>query len=405
MSLLSEAELRERVERLAALERESGSEGEREAARLIASELDGLGYDVAVEPESVHGTYWWPIGLPDAAAALVGAAGGRRAAIVAGALAAASVGDDIRAGARPLRHLLPQRVTTNIVADAGDPSAEDVLVLVAHYDAAHSGLVFHPELARWPLRRFPKLVERARTTPPTMWGSVIGPALVAAGAALRSRRLRLLGVALSAGYAAAMADIGLRRVVPGANDNATGVAALLSIAPLLAAEAPSRLRVKLVFTGSEEPILDGMKAFARRHFAELPRDRTRFVCVDTVGSPHLLLLEGEGMLGIGEYDKPLLRLLRSCADELGVFVFPELRFRNATDGVVAMNAGYPAAMLGSADRFKIPTDYHWPTDTADRVDYGTVAEAARVLARALERLDRGEADAAESPGDASAAYL
>src|SRR4051812_28636968 len=139
MSLLSEAELRERVERLAALERESGSEGEREAARLIASELDGLGYDVAVEPESVHGTYWWPIGLPDAAAALVGAAGGRRAAIVAGALAAASVGDDIRAGAPPLRHPPPPRATANNVAHARGPSAEGRAGVVAHHDAAHSG--------------------------------------------------------------------------------------------------------------------------------------------------------------------------------------------------------------------------------------------------------------------------
>src|SRR4051794_41913299 len=126
MSLLSEAELRERVERLAALERESGSEGEREAARLIASELDGLGYDVAVEPESVHGTYWWPIGLPDAAAALVGAAGGRRAPILAGGLGGASGGDDPPFRARPLRDPPAQRATTDLVARPRAPRGAEV---------------------------------------------------------------------------------------------------------------------------------------------------------------------------------------------------------------------------------------------------------------------------------------
>jgi len=54
---------------------------------------------------------------------------------------------------------------------------------------------------------------RAKTTPPTMWGAVAGPLAVAAGSLLRARRLRLLGLLTTAGYAAAMADIGLRGVV------------------------------------------------------------------------------------------------------------------------------------------------------------------------------------------------
>ena len=74
--------------------------------------------------------------------------------------------------------------------------------------------------------------------------------------------------------------------MPGANDNATGVAVLASLARSLAADPPpDGLRVILLSTGSEESFLEGMHAFARRHFASLPLDRTHFVCVDTVGSP------------------------------------------------------------------------------------------------------------------------
>jgi Zn-dependent M28 family amino/carboxypeptidase len=192
---------------------------------------------------------------------------------------------------------------------------------------------------------------------------------------------------LCLGYAAAMADIGLRKVVPGANDNLSGVAVLSSLARSLAADPPPEgLRVILLSTGSEESFLEGMHAFSRRHFGDLPKDRTRFVCVDTVGSPRLAPLEGEGMLWMNEYPKDFLDLLKEEAERLGVDLVPNLRFRNATDGVVPLRRGYPAVALGSVDEFKIPTNYHWPTDTADRVDYGTVADCARLCDALVRRL-------------------
>jgi hypothetical protein len=387
VTLLDEAALRERVERLAAIERGSASPGEREAAELIAAEFREAGARVAVETERVHGTYWWPIGIPCAAAAVAGLSRSRTVAVVIGALAAASTGEDVRVGPRILRRLLPQRDTTNVVAEFGDPAAKDVVVVTAHHDAAHSGLVFHPELARAPARRFPAFHEKQDTTPPTMWTSVAGPALVALGAAIGSRWAKRLGVVLSAGNAAAMADIGLRKVVPGANDNATGVVTLLSLASWLRDDPPKRRRVILVSVGSEESFMEGMVRYAERHFSELPRERTKFICVDTVGSPKLLLLRGEGMLGIRDYSEPFHSYLMGCAGELGIDVYADLRFRNATDGLIPLKAGFEAAMLGSADEFKLPTNYHWPTDTADRVDYSTVADAARLCAKAIETLD------------------
>jgi hypothetical protein len=132
--------------------------------------------------------------------------------------------------------------------------------------------------------------------------------------------------------------------------------------------------------------MEGMQAFARRHFAELPRESTSFVCVDTVGSPHLLALEGEGMIWMNEYPKDFLALVKGCAAELGVWLFPNLRLRNATDGLISLRAGYPTATLGSVDRYKIPTHYHWPTDTPGNVDYSTVEDAARLCRAIAERL-------------------
>jgi hypothetical protein len=390
VSLLDEAALRERVERLASLDRGSCSPGEREAARLLADELSGLeGCSVSVEPERVHGTYWWPTAITSAIAAVAGLRGGRPAGAAA-AVATVAAADDIRPGLRLLRRaLLPKRPTQNVTGTFGPPDAPRTVVFVAHYDAAHSGLVFHPELARWPLRRFPKLLETADTTPPTMWGAVAAPALAMVAALARIRPLGRLGAVIGLGYLMAMLDIASRPVVPGANDNATGVAALLSLAESLSEELPPGVRVIVLFPGSEESFMEGMSAYMHRHGHELPTGRTSVVCLDTVGSPDLVLLEGEGMLRMRDYPADVRALIASCADEAGVRLLRGLRLRNATDGVIALRAGYPSAMLGSVDEFKMPTNYHWPTDTADRVDYGTVAGAAQVCRRLVERLAAG----------------
>ena len=382
--------LRERVEELAAIERRAGSAGEKAAAVLIADELRSLGARVEVEEERVHGTYWWPLGLL-AALGVAGAVSNTRfLRLAAGALAVGGAWDDLRLNRRFVRRrLLRQKRTLNVVAEFGDASAEDTVLVIAHYDAAHSGLVFHPEIPRVVLRRFPWLLARSNTTPPTMWGTVAGPAMVALSSVTSGRlgrRLRGLGALVSLGYVGAMIDIGLRRVVPAANDNASGVAAMLSLAHTLAAQPP-RMRVLLLATGSEESILEGMCAFGRRHFATLPRDRTHVINIDTVGSPRLLVLEAEGMLGMWKYGQAFVARVHGCARELEIELVPKLRFRNATDGAVALKAGYQTVTLASVDEYKTPSNYHWPTDTPENVNYETVADAARLVNGVIRELD------------------
>jgi len=153
----------------------------------------------------------------------------------------------------------------------------------------------------------------------------------------------------------------------------------------------------LLATGSEESILEGMCAFARRHFPTLPRDRTHVIKIDTVGSPRLLVLEAEGMLGMWKYGTDFVALVHRCARELQITLVPKLRFRNATDGAVALKAGYQTITLASVDEYKTPSNYHWPTDTPENVDYDTVADAARLVNAVIGELTLS-ADAARAPG-------
>ncbi|MDW5593950.1 M28 family peptidase [Conexibacter stalactiti] len=386
--------LRDAIAHLSAIDRPSASPGEREAAQWIAARLGEFGCSARVEEERAHGGYWYPLGVPAALAGVAGLAAkqfpGRASRIAAGAVgaaAAAAIYDDVSGGSLWFRRrFLPSRPTWNVVAETGDVEAEHTLVFVAHHDAAHWGMLFHPGVLPLVARYAPGLLERSDTSPPLMAPVFAGPALVALGALTGSRRLLAAGTTLSLGSAATFAEIGSRDAVPGANDNLTGVATLLGIATELGERQVDGLRVLLVSTGSEEGFMEGMHAFARRHFPSLPQERTHVVCVDTVGSPELTLIEGEGMLRMREYPEPFKQLVSEAAVDSGVHLRRGLRFRNATDGLIALKAGYPTAMIGSVTPNKVPSNYHWPTDTAENVDHGTVDDAVTLCTAIVRRL-------------------
>jgi len=272
-------------------------------------------------------------------------------------------------------------------------------LFVAHHDAAHWGLLFHPGVLPLVDRLFPGLLQRTNTSPPLMAPVIAGPLLVALGALTGRRGPLSTGTALALGSAATFAEIGARGAVPGANDNLTGVATLIGLATELAERPVEGLRVLLVSTGSEEGFMEGMQAFARRHFPSLPPERTHVVCVDTVGSPHLTLIEGEGMLRMRDYPDDFKALVADCARESGVELGRGLRFRNATDGLIALRAGYPTAAIGSVTELKVPSNYHWPTDTAENVDHDSVSDAVTLCTAIVRRVAASYASAA--PGSSS----
>lgn len=384
------ASLREVVSYLAAIHRPSASPGEREAAGWIAANLRERGCTAEVEKEMAHGGYWWPVGILTSIGVLGGLLsmlGSRLLGFLFGAAAAAAIVDDIDSGRHLLRHaVLPYRPTWTVLAETGDVAAGRTLVVLAHHDAAHSGLVFHPGPQRFLYQRFPGYVEKQKQGIP-FWSPVVGgPLLVALGSLLRLRLLVRLGTVLAIGSTAAMVDIGLRAVVPGANDNLTAVAVQIELARALKARPLSGLRVLLVSAGSEESLQEGILAFARRHFDELPRERTWFLNLDTVGSPILYLVEGEGVLRMRDYDADFKELVVAAAADAGVELKRGVRARASTDSVVPMKAGYPGALLTSLTKSKALANYHWPTDTAANIDYQTVADAARVTEAVARRL-------------------
>lgn len=386
------AALREVVSTLAAVpDRGSARPGEQVAAEWLAERFRELGCDARVETERAHGTYWWPLGLPSAAGLAAGAAalaGARwRAALVAGA-AAATIGGEVTSRVRWLRRVLPQRHCWNVVAETGDRSAKRTVVVLAHHDAPRTGRLFDQSAQRWAHERFPEVMDRVKTAPPLVWPLVAGPALVAAGALTRRRSLTALGTGLSALATAIFADVARSPVSPGANDNLSGVAGLVRLAAALQENPVPGIRVLLVSCGAEESMQEGILAFGARHFGALPTESTHVINLETIGSPHLILLEGEGPLAMQDYQELFKDLVAEVAADERIPLWRGLRARTTTDSLITNRAGYPTATLVSVNDYKALSHYHLMSDTPDNLDYATVASATRLAEAVIRRLSR-----------------
>ncbi|HEY2319867.1 MAG TPA: M28 family peptidase [Solirubrobacteraceae bacterium] len=380
-----EATLREVVETLAPLERRAGSEGERQAAQWIAQRLRAAGCEAEVQEEAFRDGYARVMSALSIASGVAGVAAlaSRRARPVAGVAAgavAAAIADDVSNGPRLFRRATGRaRTTWNVVGGCGAPDAPRTLVLLAHHDAAPTGKIFDDRLQAWMGETFPGLFERRDTSLP-LWSLLLcAPSLVALGSLRGRRGVIAAGVAGSALGTAVFEDVARSPVVPGANDNLTAVAVLIALAERWRSEPVDGLRIVLASCGAEEVIQGGIYGFARRHFPALDRERTWFLNLETLGSPQLIMLEGEGPVVMEDYhDRAFRDLIARTADRAGAHLRRGMRARNSTDAVIPSRAGYPTATLASMNRYKALSNYHLMSDTPDNVDYRTVSQALLV---------------------------
>jgi hypothetical protein len=384
--------IRQVIEALAPLERGAGSPGEEQAARWIATRLTAAGCRADVDEEQFLTGYANVIGTLAAAGAAAGmAALSRRTRRLAGLTAAAvtaAIADDISNGPRIFRRATtePSR-TWNVVGSCGDQRAEQTLIVLAHHDAAPTGAIFDERLQAWLGEQFPGVIERIDTSLPMWWPMLASPGLVALGAARDRRGLISLGTAGCLLAVAVLADIGRNRIVPGANDNLTAVAVLIALAERLRAEPVQGLRVVLASCGAEEVLQGGIYGFTERHLKRLDRDRTWVLNLDTVGSPRMILLEGEGCVVMEDYtDRRFRDLVARAADSVGVPLRRGMRARTSTDSVIPSRAGYATATLSSTDRYKALSNYHQMTDTPENVDHHTVGEALAITEAVVRAL-------------------
>ena len=388
--------MREVVETLAPIERAAGEPGEQEAARWIVERLGAAGAQaVRIEEEQYLDGYprlhvkLSAIGVAAGVAGLI-SRHLRVPAALAGLGAGLAIADDCSNGPRAARRATEKpRTTWNVVAEAGDLEGELTVVVCAHHDAAHSGKFFEPGYQKYFVERFPGIVERIDTSLPNWWPAIFAPALAGVGALSASRRMMIAGAAMSAVGVAVFADIARSPIVPGANDNLSAVALIVALAERLRERPVHGVRVLLVSLGAEEILQGGIYGFMARHKHELDRDRTYFLNFDTVGSPELIMLEGEGTTFMEDYyHRPFRDLVVRAAERAEAPLRRGMRSRNSTDAVLMSRAGYPTACFSSIDRHKALSNYHQMSDTPENLVYETVMHAVTVAESVVRELVR-----------------
>ena len=352
--------LNEDVEALAAIERGSATPGERRSAEWVAERLRQQGaQDVRLESFRYQHTFAHAEAAHFAAGMLAALSGRRLAA----AAVLASFELEYSGRSQWLRGLLPAGEGTNVIARLpaiGAPTR--TLVLVAHHDAARTGLMWDPRLTR--------LGDRAAARSGKRASLALLPEAAFAAAALGLRRLP----AAVLGMAAALAlDQARSPVVPGANDNASGVAGVLQLVGRLARERPAGLEVIVLVPGCEESGMGGMAAWVGGQ--ALDPERTLVLGLDTIGSGEPVVLEAEGGLWPVRYREQDVAL----GERAGL---RRWRLGAWTDPVLAVLAGLPALSILSVREGGFP-NYHLPSDTPANVDFGCVercVDAAQAIA-------------------------
>lgn len=385
--------LQEVIEQLAGINRLAGSPGEARAAELLRERLQAAGADAHVEPATFLADWAQSLALALVVPLVAGVLNPRRGRIAAG-LASIAVGalvaEDIDNGPRLLRRALrKRRATTNVVARVGAADAPATLIVLAHHDAARTGLMFDQTAQQALYRRFPKLLEGVRSSPPQWLPAFMAPIAVGAGLLSGRRRLRIGGTIGSALAAAVLQNIARSKVVPGANDNLSGVAVLVALAERLRREPVPGLRVVLLSAGAEEELQGGVYGYLERHAAELDPANTWCLTVDTVGSPQLVMLEGEGPVKMHDYTDPSFRdLAVDVARERGVNLERGLRSRFSTDGIIISRAKIPTIVLVSLAAWRAPSNYHLMSDVPENLAYSTIAETVELAEGLARRLAR-----------------
>lgn len=377
--------------------RYAGSASERQAAERIAGWMRALGIrDVSVLPVPGGMRPGLVLGVHTGLGAIGCFWGGFVGAVLA-TLAAWSFWQEFRHHRSLLARLIHPPDSVNVVARVGPDAPTRRVILTAHLDTTQAGWIFSPTPSDW-FARTGRALRRQDGQPPA---ALSVPAALLIGAVVLALSSWFGGygflfnlLRVFTGMALLVAcGLGLQWAAspptPGANDNASAVAAMLSCAERLLTALPGDVELWVVGTGAEEVGCGGMRAFVEQH--SWPTEGTYWVNFECVGGGTLHYLNSEGMLNRINYTPTLIELARRVAAS-GVFgeVTPT-DLLAATDGHVPAERRYAVLSLISLESNGVPRHYHRPDDTVGGIDLTTVIRAADFGSSVVTAALRGEA--------------
>ncbi len=286
-----------------------------------------------------------------------------------------------------LSRILPHKRSRNVIGELPAENQLVGLVVVAHYDSARSALSFGP-----------KLVKSFRLSFSLMIGSVFAVALLVSANFINrlasgdpKEWIWIVTLAACVSMLVPLTIMVHRELAmdytPGANDNASGVTAMLALADK-ASEEESRLAgVMFVATGAQEVGTAGMLEFLKSYGERI--EGALVVNLDNLGTGHLCYIDCEGML-LGHNSSPVLLWLAGKIAEKKRLPLWRTGYRLlSTDATPALARGYPAMSLMAFDDDGMLPNWHWQSDTVDNIDMENLEVVRAFLWNLARRIDPG----------------
>ena len=360
-------------------DRRAGTDAERRAANHLRRRLQELGRDARTEPVEIR-PRWALTHLIHAIVAIAGSAVSvdhpLLGTILVGA-ATLSTLIELTGRVQILSRVTGRRASQNVIST--EHRRAGTLVLTAHYDAARSGSAFGERIR-----------QRLGPAAPFTWSLLLLLATAAAREAglddsTALKVVQFVPTVVLIVYVPFLADILLSGNVPGANDNASGVATVLRLAERYQG-ALDHLDVWVLLPGAQETGAQGMHAWVKRHRKELDPLRTIVLNVDEVGAGTIRYAAKEGPLVALKQHQRLIRLCGQIAaedaEERRYEAEPATR-RTAGDAYAARARGIPALTISCAPA----PHHHRPSDTADHLDRTALDRAYRFCSELIELID------------------
>ena len=173
---------------------------------------------------------------------------------------------------------------------------------------------------------------------------------------------------------------------PGACDNGSGSAILLSLASYFQANPPQHLHMKFCWFAAEEWGLYGSENYVADHKDEIiaKKDNSYLINVDMVGT-ELTYLDKSGMFIKKPLNKKLNKLIAATAEEAGIEVhtFKSPMGDNSDHAPFRKLKMEVAFFLAKKDTKRI----HSPKDTLEFVQPEKLDDAVRLITGVVEKLD------------------